>query len=107
MILGFLSPDWANTLTLAKDVAQLITSRYPPVIANNPERTVSQARIAQILKEAFASVPQLHQEKSLGLIGRARFGSAFKWELREIGYEEEFIDLATRKLVERLIHHVE
>ena len=100
MIFGFFPPDRVNAL--AKNVAQRIATRYPPVIANNPERTVSPERIAEILQEAFASVPQFHQNGPLGLLGRTKLGNIFKWELREIGYEDEFVDFAAKNLAERL-----
>jgi hypothetical protein len=104
VIFGLFSLDRVNAL--AKNAAQRITTRYPPVIANNPERTVSLGRIAEILQEAFSSVPQFHQEGPLGLLGRAKLRNIFKWELREIGYEEEFVDLAAKKLIERLTHRI-
>lgn len=101
MIFGFFSQDKISAL--ARNVAQLIITRYPPVIANNPERPVLQKRVAEILQDAFSSAPQLDQEGPLGLLGRAKLRNVFKWELREIGYEEEFIDFAAKSLIERLI----
>ena len=100
VILGFFSPDKINAF--ANSMAQRITTRYPLVIANNPEQPVSQKRIAEILHQAFATVPQFHQEGPLGLLGRAKLRNAFKWELLEIGYADEFVDLAVEKLMERL-----
>lgn len=100
VVFGFFSRDKINAF--ANSTAQRITIRYPPVIANNPEQPVSQQRIAEILHEAFAAVPQFRQEGPLGLLGRTRLRNAFKWELLEIGYGDEFVDLAAEKLMERL-----
>jgi hypothetical protein len=87
---------------LVQGLAERVTARCPPVIANNPERTVSQERVEEILDECIAAALQLLRENRIGLLGRSRLKSTLRWELREIGYEEKFADLAA----ERLIEHV-
>jgi hypothetical protein len=105
MILRFFSPSRVDAF--AKTMGQRITTRCPPVIANNPEQIVSQARIAEILEEIFSGAPQFQREKRLGMLGRAKLGHAFRWELLEIGYEEKFVDFATGKLMEQLRRRTE
>ena len=39
------------------------------------------------------------QEHRLGWIGKASLGNSFRWELREMGYQKDFIDLATEAVV--------
>jgi hypothetical protein len=85
---------------LVHRVAQSITMRCPPVIANNPERTVSPERVEEILEDCIAGAVPSPAETRVGFLGRARLKSALKWELREIGYEEKFADLAAEKLIE-------
>ena len=86
----------------AKGVAQSVTKRYPPVIANSQEQLVAPERVSEILELTFSGAFQFQQESQLGLLGRAKLGNAFRWELREIGYEERFVGLATEKLIEHL-----
>jgi hypothetical protein len=105
VILRFFSPSRVNAF--AKIMGRRITTRCPPVIANNPEQIVSQKRIAEILEEIFSSAPQFRGENRLGILGRAKLGHAFKWELREIGYEEKFVDFATEKLIKQLTRRTE
>ncbi len=81
--------------TLAQDVAR----RYPPAIANNPARVVSQQRLSAILEQVFANAAGFSRENSFGWYKRVRLGNAFKWELKEIGYDEEFINMATKGLI--------
>lgn len=88
--------------TLVQAVAQRITMRCPPVIANNPERTVSPERVEEILEECIAGAFQSEPEGRVGFLGRTRLKGALRWELREIGYEEKFADLAAEKLIERV-----
>ncbi len=88
--------------SLVQRLSQQITARCPPVIANDPERTVSQGRIEEILGESIAGALQIQREGRIGFLQKARLKSTFKWELREIGYEEKFADLAAEKLMEQL-----
>jgi len=83
-------------------MAALITERYPPVIANNPEHTVPPQRVTEILEITFASASRFQQVNRLGFLARAKLGNALKRELREIGYGEGFIGLATAKLIQQL-----
>jgi len=100
VIFGFLS--FAKVDTFAKGLAALLSKRYPPVIANNPEQAVPPQRVSEILEASFSDASRFQQENRLGLLGRAKLGGAFKWELREIGYGEKFIGFATEKLIEQL-----
>lgn len=105
MIFGFFFPGKVDAF--AKSMALRITKSYPPVIANNPEQPVTQKRIVEILEETFSGAPQFLQGNRLGLLGRVKLGNAFKWELREIGYEHKFADLAAEKLIEQLTRRTE
>ncbi len=105
VILRLFSPS--KVKAFAKIMGRRITTRYPPVIANNPEQIVSQKRIAEILEEIFSGAPQFRGENRPGILGRAKLRYAFKWELREIGYEEKFVDFAAEKLIEQLTRRTE
>jgi hypothetical protein len=83
----------------AKILAQDIAKRYPPAIANNPEQMISQKRLTAILEEAFARAAQFRSEQKLGWFRRARLVNEFQWELKEIGFEKKFVDLATEGLL--------
>lgn len=83
-------------------MAEGVTRRYPPVIANNPEQMVPPERVLEILEVAFSGASRFQRENQLGLLGRAKLANAFKWELRDIGYEERFVRLATEKLMQQL-----
>lgn len=100
VIFGFLS--FAEVDSFAKTMAALITERYPPVIANNPEHPVPPQRVSEILDFTFSGACRFQQENQLGRLGRAKLASALKWELRELGYEEGFVGLATERLLQQL-----
>jgi hypothetical protein len=89
--------------TLVQGLGQRIGVRFPPVIANDPERAVSQNRIEEILDEIFAETLQPEREDQIGFVSKARLRNAFRRKLREIGYDERFVDFATDKLIEQLV----
>jgi len=86
----------------AKHLAQDVARRYPTAIANSPDQIVSLQRTAEILDEAFAHTRRFLLEYQLGALGKAKLGRMFKRELREIGYDEAFVELAVAKLANKL-----
>ena len=85
-----------------ESVARQVSIRFPPLVANDPERTVSQERIKEIVEETFAVALQSERERQIGFVGKAQLRSAFRRELREIGYDEKFIDFAADRFIARL-----
>lgn len=81
--------------TLARDIAK----RYPPAIANNPEQMISQNRLASILEETFGKASDFQRQEKLGWFKRAKLVNEFQWELKDIGYDKKFVDLATEGLL--------
>ena len=90
----------------ANSLAQRITTRYPPVIANAPEQTVSQRRIEEILDDILSG-GELQSGSRLGILSKAKLGHAFKWKLRESGYDDKFVDFAAKKLRAQLARPTE
>jgi hypothetical protein len=84
---------------LAKRLAQDVAKRYPPAIANNPAQMVSQQRLSDILEEVFTRAANFSRENKLGWYKKAKLGNDFRWELKEMGYDEKFIDVATEGLI--------
>jgi hypothetical protein len=97
MIFKLFGPS--KTDEFAKTLAQDIAKRYPPVIANNPEQMVSQKRLTAILEDAFTRARQFNSDNRLGMFKKAKLGNTFKWELKELGYDEKFVDMATEGLI--------
>lgn len=81
--------------SLAKDLAK----RYPPALDATPEKKISQNRIAKVLEDTVAKAVKFNTEKKLGVYKKARLGNTFKWELKELGYSEKFIEVATEGLI--------
>jgi len=83
----------------AKSLALDVAKRYPPAIANNPAQMVSQKRLSGILEEAFTRAAEFNRENKLGWYKKAKLGNEFRWELKEMGFDKKFIDVATEGLI--------
>lgn len=83
----------------AKTLAQDIAKRYPPSMDTAPEKKISANRLTKILEDAYAKAKRFNQEKALGIYKKAKFGNTFRWELKELGYSKEFIEVATEGLI--------
>jgi hypothetical protein len=85
--------------TLAQSLAADIACRYPAEIANSPEPMVSPQRRSEILENIFLRATQFKLDGWIGALARIRLARALKWQLREMGYDEKFIDTAVEHLV--------
>lgn len=97
MILEFFSTR--KVTDFAKALAQDVAKRYPAAIANNPAQMVSQKRLSGILEEAFTRAAEFNREYKLGWYKKSKLANEFKWELKELGYDEKFIHVATEGLL--------
>ena len=97
MILEFFSTR--KVTEFAKGLAQDVAKRYPPAIANNPAQIVSQKRLTSILEEAFVRAAEFKSEHKLGWYKKAKLGNEFRWELKELGYDKQFVEVATEGLI--------
>jgi len=83
----------------AKDLANDISQRYPVAIANDPSRKVSANRLTAILEDAFSQASKFSTENKLGYFKKAKLGNTFRWELKEMGYDDKFVEVATEGLI--------
>ena len=83
--------DFATAL--ARDIA----GRCPP------EKTHEQDHLSMALARAIDEVcgraAAYQREHKLGMFGKAKFGTAFKYELKEAGYPDALVDRMTRQLL--------
>jgi hypothetical protein len=83
----------------AKSLAESLAKRYPPALDVNPEKKISQARLTRVLEETLVQATEFQREHKLGMFGKAKLGNEFKWQLKELGYTEKFIEVATEGLM--------
>jgi hypothetical protein len=83
----------------AKTLAVDVSKRYPPALDKGGQRRVSQKRLTSILEETFAKAVEFRHQHNLGVYKKARLGNTFRWELEELGYSKQFIEVATEGLI--------
>ena len=83
----------------AKELAEMIAKRYPPALDKSAERRVSPNRITKVLEDALETAGEFAKSHRLGVYKRAKLANTFKWELKELGYSEKFVEVATEGLV--------
>ena len=83
----------------AGELAQSLAKRYPSAIEANKARPVSEARLTKILEDALGRAQAYQREHRLGMLGKAKLGNEFKWRLKELGYSDPFIEVATEGLM--------
>src|SRR5262245_31808594 len=87
-----------KTASFAKELAESLSKRYPPALDVSTEKRVSEARLTRLLEETLAKAVEFQRENRLGMFGKAKLGNEFKWQLKELGYTEHFIDIAIEGL---------
>jgi hypothetical protein len=56
-------------------------------------------RVARAIDEVCGRAKAFQRDKRLGIYGRAKVGTSFKFELKNAGYPSEFVDHLTRQLL--------
>lgn len=85
--------------TFAKDLVATLAKRYPAALDISPEKRVSENRLTKVLEETLAQAAEFQNKHKLGLVGKAKLGNEFRWQLKEMGYSDKFIDVATEGLM--------
>lgn len=83
----------------ARTLAQDLAKRYPPAMDNAGAKRVSANRLTKILEDIYIEAKQFREKKNLGMYRKAKLGNTFRWELQEMGYTKEFVELATEGLI--------
>lgn len=89
----------APIIEFAKALADELAKRYPPAIDREPAKRPSVNRLTRVVEDVCAKVVAFQAEHRLGWYGKAKLGNSFRWQLVELGYTKEFIDLATEAVV--------
>ena len=81
----------------ATELAQDFAKAYPLADAQGDRNTLK--KLARAIDDACGRAAAFQKEKKLGVYGKAKLGTTFKWELKSHGYRDDFIDEFTRKLL--------
>lgn len=83
----------------ARSLAADIVKRYPPSMDKGNTAKLSVERLTRILESTFEKAADFQANQRLGLYRKAKLTNTFKWALKDHGYSDDFIDVATEGLV--------
>ena len=86
----------------ARALVQDIAKYYPPDPGAASQKKVSQRKVASVLEGALKKAADFKKQHKLGIYKTARLGNTVRWELKELGYGETFIEALVKDLVVRL-----
>jgi hypothetical protein len=85
----------------AKNLAQDLARRFPPASEARTDKGAAN-QLAVVTEGLYARAIRFHQENRLGLFRKAKLGNTFRWQLKELGYTDGFVEKVTKGLVVRL-----
>lgn len=83
----------------AGQLARQIAAKFPPEFDIDSRKAIPEKRLARILEDAFSAAQTFKNENKLGVYKKARLSNSFRWELKQLGYTNDFVELATEAMV--------
>jgi hypothetical protein len=87
--------------TFADSIIADLCERFPPRGADASSQKAAE-KAMKTLDRVYVSIAGFAARARPNLYQKARFGNRIKWALRDAGYPEPFIDVATHELVKHL-----
>lgn len=83
----------------SKSLAQELAQQHQVERQDEVLNKKAQRKLGKALDKIYLKAADFQTEHKLGIYGKARLGNTFKWELKELGYKEVFVDEATKGLI--------
>ncbi len=83
----------------SKSLAQELARQYQVDSQDEALNKKAKRKLSKALDKIYLKAVDFQCEHKLGIYGKARLGNTFKWELKELGYREAFVDEATKGLI--------
>ncbi len=83
----------------SKSLARELAQNYESVGGDTSLNKKAKRKLGKVLDRVYLKAADFQTEHKLGIYGKARLGNTFKWELKELGYREAFVDEATKGLI--------
>jgi len=85
----------------ATELVQEFSRRYPPPKASD-QGAPRTAAFVNAVDDLWMRAADYQRAKRPGIFGKAKFGTALKYQLKELGYSDELIDELVRTLLIRM-----
>jgi hypothetical protein len=86
----------------AKALVAEVAKHYPPSPVGEGARKASQRKITSVLEDVLRKAADFGKQHKLGIYKTARLGNTVRWELKELGYSDEFAEALVKDIVFRL-----
>ena len=86
----------------AMSLVQQLSKEIPPALMQDRRKVLSVNKITRLLERTYQVAADYQKDHSMGLIKRSILANAFKWELKNSGYPDDFVNMATEGLVVQL-----
>ena len=97
--------DWRNGNLIDEFAHQLavdLAKRYPVALELDQTKKRNPSRLTKAFDSTFNRAINFQLEHKLGIYGKAKLTSVFKSALKELGYPDDFVDLATSAMTKFL-----
>lgn len=81
-------------------LAHFVTERLPLNSQKKKDKTVEKQQ--EVVLKLFAQIAKFNNDHSLNIYKKAKLGNAFKWELKQAGYDDAFINQLTHEIMLKL-----
>ena len=75
----------------AKSLTERFASRFPPELQASTNPSTAKKREAA-MSSVHSLVSEFHKKTPLGIYKRAELANTMKWELKERGYQRDFVN---------------
>lgn len=86
----------------AKGLVAEIATYYPPVPEAGGTRKASQKKVASVLEGALKKAVDFKKQYDLGIYKTARLSNTVRWQMKDMGYSEQFTEALVKDLIVRL-----
>jgi hypothetical protein len=85
--------------TFARGLVEQLTKELPPTLMEKKRKVLSVNKVTRLLERTYQTVGEYQSKHQTGFVKRALIANTFKWELKNAGYPDDFVDMATEGLV--------
>lgn len=79
----------------AVEIGRLLLKELPPSFVISQAKLLSVNRVTHAVENVSSRVSAYVAEARLGFLGRSLFLNALKWQIKELGYPDDFSSLVT------------
>lgn len=90
MLLNFLF-NTSHVEEFAKSLASSFLQEFPPSLGQDTKKG-GQKKLVAAIQNLNQKARQFSQQHKIGIYKKAKLSNVLKWELRELGYDNDLID---------------